>query len=93
MLEGRDCQKKYFLILLCSTEASVEISLVEGKCSVVYSENITENLDDYFLAAPDRFYFSEVSTLHLWISIHFLEKNVLFNKEQKILQLFIYVLC
>ena len=41
----------------------MDLRLVEGKCSVVYGENITEDLDDYFLKASDRFYFNEVCEL------------------------------
>ncbi|KAK7495817.1 hypothetical protein BaRGS_00013037, partial [Batillaria attramentaria] len=41
-------------------EATVDFGLVEGKCSVVYSEAIVGDWDDYFLKESDRFYFSEM---------------------------------
>ncbi|CAL1530549.1 unnamed protein product [Lymnaea stagnalis] len=40
-------------------QATIDVSLVCGKCTVVYQENLSESVDDYFLGGADRFYFSE----------------------------------
>ena len=39
--------------------ATIELSLLKGKCQVVYSDNVPD-LNDYFINGPDRFYFTEV---------------------------------
>jgi len=39
--------------------ATIELSLVKGKCQVVYSDNVPD-LNDYFMTGSDRFYFTEV---------------------------------
>lgn len=40
-------------------EATVDFSYVCGKCTVVYRENVAEDIDSYFLGGFDRFCFSE----------------------------------
>ena len=32
---------------------------VQGKCTVVYSEDLSTSLEEYFRGGPDRFYFTE----------------------------------
>lgn len=58
-------------------EAVVDLSSVEGKCTVVHSDNISQynctNMDSYFLGGPDRFCFSEV-TKHSFMIVYF-KKN------------------
>ena len=42
------------------TEVVVPASEVQGKCQVVFGEDLQCSVDDYFLQEPDRFYFNEV---------------------------------
>ena len=37
---------------------TVDFCVLQGKCSVVYGDNI-QDLSEYFGQAPDRFYFTE----------------------------------
>ena len=39
----------------------MDFSLVQGKCSVVCGDHVYCDMDTFFLEAPDRFYFTEVS--------------------------------
>ena len=40
-------------------EASILFSLVRGRCTVIHQDNISNDLDTYFLSGTDKFYFSE----------------------------------
>ena len=56
-----------------SEEARVNLSEIGGKCQVVYVEESIDSrskLDEYFAGGPDRFYFTEVSSLILFVSNH-----------------------
>ena len=44
-----------------SSETVVEAVEVCGKCEVVCGEDIEGDRDEWFLAAPNRFYFFEVN--------------------------------
>ena len=45
-----------------TTEVTVAATEVEGKCTVVFGEDVPST-DDYFLQSPDRYYFNEVLLL------------------------------
>ena len=47
------------LCYCCGAECTVEADEVQGKCHVVFGEEI-DDLDSYFLEKPDVFWFSEV---------------------------------
>lgn len=49
------------VVLRCVVECTVEADDVQGKCHVVFGEEI-DDLDSYFLEKPDVFWFSEVAT-------------------------------
>ena len=49
-------------LLALLTEVVVEAVEVCGKCEVVFEEDIDGDKDDWFSAAPNRFYFFEVRT-------------------------------
>ncbi|KFM81899.1 DNA (cytosine-5)-methyltransferase PliMCI, partial [Stegodyphus mimosarum] len=47
------------LLYWSDEEFSVEFSNIEGKCYVVYSENLLESPEEYSKKGPHRFYFTE----------------------------------
>uniref|UniRef100_A0A803TQR8 DNA (cytosine-5)-methyltransferase n=1 Tax=Anolis carolinensis TaxID=28377 RepID=A0A803TQR8_ANOCA len=47
------------LLYWSDEEASVEFKDVQGRCTVVYGEDLTENIQDYSASSSDRFYFLE----------------------------------
>ena len=38
----------------------VNLTGIDGKCKVVYSEDLLKPLEEYYKEGPDRFYFTEV---------------------------------
>lgn len=48
------------LLYWSDEEATVEFRAVQGRCSVVYGEDLTESIQDYSAGGLDRFYFLEV---------------------------------
>ncbi|KAI1229640.1 hypothetical protein IHE44_0010972, partial [Lamprotornis superbus] len=48
------------LLYWSDEEATVEFRAVQGRCSVVYGEDLTESIQDYSMGGLDRFYFLEV---------------------------------
>ena len=49
----------YVTLVLSLLECTVDADEVQGKCHVVFGEEI-DDLDSYFLEKPDTFWFSEV---------------------------------
>ncbi|NXD60431.1 DNMT1 methyltransferase, partial [Corvus moneduloides] len=47
------------LLYWSDEEATVEFRAVQGRCSVVYGEDLPESIQDYSAGGPDRFYFLE----------------------------------
>ncbi|XP_061469718.1 DNA (cytosine-5)-methyltransferase 1 isoform X2 [Rhineura floridana] len=47
------------LLYWSAEEAMVEFKDVQGRCTVVYGEDLTENIQDYSASGSDRFYFLE----------------------------------
>uniref|UniRef100_A0A8D2J229 DNA (cytosine-5)-methyltransferase n=1 Tax=Varanus komodoensis TaxID=61221 RepID=A0A8D2J229_VARKO len=47
------------LLYWSDEEATVEFKDVQGRCTVVYGEDLTENIQDYSASGSDRFYFLE----------------------------------
>uniref|UniRef100_A0A8U8BW20 DNA (cytosine-5)-methyltransferase n=1 Tax=Geospiza parvula TaxID=87175 RepID=A0A8U8BW20_GEOPR len=47
------------LLYWSDEEATVEFRAVQGRCSVVYGEDLTESIQDYSAGGLDRFYFLE----------------------------------
>ncbi|GIY34057.1 hypothetical protein CDAR_419951 [Caerostris darwini] len=47
------------LLYYSNEEITVDFCKITGKCYVVYSENLTESVDDYTKKGPHRFYFNE----------------------------------
>ncbi|XP_062367772.1 DNA (cytosine-5)-methyltransferase 1 isoform X1 [Cinclus cinclus] len=47
------------LLYWSDEEATVEFRAVQGRCSVVYGEDLTESIQDYSMGGLDRFYFLE----------------------------------
>ncbi|XP_071039220.1 DNA (cytosine-5)-methyltransferase PliMCI isoform X2 [Parasteatoda tepidariorum] len=47
------------LLFWSDEEYTFEFTNIKGKCYVVFSENLTESVDDYFKGGPHRFYFNE----------------------------------
>ena len=45
-----------------TTDCEVTLDEVEGKCYVVYADDLTMSVDEYSRLGPDRFYFREVSS-------------------------------
>ena len=59
------------MLALPLTETVVEAVEVCGKCEVVFEEDIDGDKDDWFSAAPNRFYFFEVcSAILCALSMH-----------------------
>ncbi|GIZ05326.1 hypothetical protein CEXT_541021 [Caerostris extrusa] len=47
------------LLYYSNEEITVDFCKIMGKCYVVYSENLTESVEDYTKKGPHRFYFNE----------------------------------
>ncbi|NXO85266.1 DNMT1 methyltransferase, partial [Sitta europaea] len=47
------------LLYWSDEEATVEFRAVQGRCAVVYGEDLPESIQDYSAGGPDRFYFLE----------------------------------
>ena len=57
-------QCQYIIVVVLCVECTVEADGVQGKCSVVYGEEV-EDLDKFFLEKQDVFWFLEVSKVSL----------------------------
>lgn len=49
------------LLYWSDEEATVEFRDVQGRCTVVYGEDLAESIQDYSSSGSDRFYFLEVT--------------------------------
>ncbi|TRZ04775.1 hypothetical protein HGM15179_022332, partial [Zosterops borbonicus] len=47
------------LLYWSDEEATVEFRAVQGRCSVLYGEDLPESVQEYSNGGPDRFYFLE----------------------------------
>ena len=54
------CNVLLSLLALPLPEVVIPASEVQGKCLVVFGEDLQCGVDEYFLQGPDRFYFTEV---------------------------------
>ena len=50
----------YFACVCVSTEATVDIGELEGKCRVVFGDHIECHMETFFLNEQDTFFFTEV---------------------------------
>ena len=48
------------LLYWSDEETTVDFRAVQGRCTVVYGEDLTESIQDYSAGGLDRFYFLEV---------------------------------
>ncbi len=48
------------LLYWSDEETTVDFCAVQGRCTVVYGEDLTESIQDYSAGGLDRFYFLEV---------------------------------
>lgn len=51
------------LLYWSDEETTVDFRAVQGRCTVVYGEDLTESIQDYSAGGLDRFYFLEVREL------------------------------
>ncbi|KAK2510814.1 Dnmt1 [Columba guinea] len=56
------------LLYWSDEEATVDFRAVQGRCTVVYGEDLTESIQDYSAGGLDRFYFLEVRAMGLSVS-------------------------
>lgn len=54
------------LLYWSDEETTVDFRAVQGRCTVVYGEDLTESIQDYSAGGLDRFYFLEVG---VWVHV------------------------
>lgn len=57
------------LLYWSDEEATVDFRAVQGRCTVVYGEDLTESIQDYSAGGLDRFYFLEVGAMGLCLCL------------------------